>query len=100
MGKGRSTEPPDRGLPDLKQADADSQVRAIRYCGDAYRVTTGDGKTHTFWEFNLRFKTDGSADGPAAGKPVILGNGMQGDRAAIVFSRPEEISAFLKRECA
>lgn len=92
--------PPDRGLPDLKTADADSQVRAIRYCGDAYRVTTGDGKTHTFWEFNLRFKTDGSADGPAAGKPVILGNGMQGDRAAVVFSRPEEISAFLRRECA
>jgi hypothetical protein len=41
-------------------------VASIRYCGDAYRVATADGKTHQWWEFNLRFKTDGSADGPSA----------------------------------
>ena len=75
------------------------QERAIRYCGDAYRVVTGDRRTHTFWEFNLRFKTDGSASGPSAGKPVIVGTGMQGDRAAVVFSRPEEISEFIRKEC-
>ena len=91
---------PDRGLPNLKEADAASQVTAIRYCGDTYRLTTADGKTHAFWEFNLRFKTDGSADGPPAGKPVLLGTGMRGDRAAVVFSRPEEISGFIRRQCA
>lgn len=90
---------PDRSLPDLKRADATRQVSAIRYCGDAYRVVTGDRKTHVFWEFNLRFKTDGSPSGPAAGKPVIIGAGMQGDRAAVVFARPEEISAFIRTEC-
>ena len=90
---------PDRGLPNLKLADASAQVTAIRHCGDAYRVTTGDRQTQTFWEFNLRFKTDGSPDGPLAGKPVIVGTGMQGDRAAVVFSRPEEISAFIRKEC-
>ena len=90
---------PNRGLPDLKKAGADARVVSIRYCGDGYRVTTADGQKHTFWEFNLRFKTDGSADGPAAGKPVIVGAGMQGDRAAVIFSRPDEISAFIRREC-
>jgi cytochrome c len=90
---------PDQGLPNLKDAAAASRVTAIRYCGDAYRVTTADRKTHTFWEFNLRFKTDGSADGPPAGKPVLIGTGMQGDRAALVFARPEEISTFIQRQC-
>ncbi|UUZ63197.1 hypothetical protein LP417_26605 [Polaromonas sp. P1-6] len=74
-------------------------MTAIRYCGDAYRVLTGDGKSRTWWEFNLRFKTDGSPDGPPTGKPVIVGGGMQGDRAAVVFSRPEEISTFIRKEC-
>ena len=90
---------PDRGPPDLKRADASRQVSSVRHCGDAYRVATGDGKTRRWWEFNLRFKTDGSSNGPAAGVPVIVGSGMQGDRAAIVFSRPEDISAFIRREC-
>ncbi len=90
---------PERGIPNLKRVESTSQVAAIHYCGDAYRVVTGDGKSRIWWEFNLRFKTDGSADGPSAGKPVIIGSGMQGDRASVVFSRPEEISAFIRREC-
>jgi cytochrome c len=90
---------PDRGLPNLKLAGPAAQVTAIRYCGDAYQVTTGDRKSRRFWEFNLRFKTDGSASGPLAGKPVIVGSGMQGDRAAVVFSSPGEISSFVRKEC-
>lgn len=90
---------PDRRPPNLKQADAASRVTSMRYCGDTYRVTTADRKTYAFWEFNLRFKTDGSADGPAAGKPVIVHTGMQGDRATVIFSRPDEISGFIRREC-
>lgn len=42
----------------------------------------------------------GAADGPPATKPVIVGNGMHGDRAAVVFSRPEEITLFVRRQCA
>lgn len=91
--------PPEQALPDLERASASRTVSAIRYCGDAYRVSTADGATQTWWEFNLRFKTDGSASGPAAGKPVLVGSGMQGDRASVVFSRPEEISAFVRRQC-
>ncbi|SOY62210.1 conserved hypothetical protein [Cupriavidus phytorum] len=98
VSTGRVTAP-DHGLPNLKKADAASQVTAIRYCGDAYRVTTADRKIHTFWEFNLRFKTDGSVQGPLAGKPVLIDSGMQGDRAAVVFARPEEISTFIQRQC-
>ncbi|KDP87211.1 cytochrome C [Cupriavidus sp. SK-3] len=99
VSSGRVTAP-DRGLPNLKEVDTASRVTAIRYCGDAYRLTTADRQTYTFWEFNLRFKTDGSADGPPAGKPVLIGTGMQGDRAAVVFARPEEISSFIQRQCS
>lgn len=60
---------------------------------------TADRKVHTLWEFDLRLKTDGSPDGPLAGKPVIVGTGMQGDRAAVVFARPDEIPAFIRTEC-
>lgn len=94
-----SVKAPDRALPSLKAVDAADRVTAIRHCGDAYRVTTGDRKTATLWEFNLRFKTDGSADGPPVGQPVIVGSGMRGDRASIVFSKPEEISTFIRNEC-
>ena len=88
-----------RGLPDLKTAPPDARVTALRHCGDSYFVTTSDGTTTPFWDFNLRFKTDASALGPAPGNPVLLGAGMRGDRAHIVFSRPEEISGFIKEDC-
>ena len=42
--------------PNLKTLDPSIQVKAITYCRDTYRVTTADGKTHTFWERNLRFQ--------------------------------------------
>jgi cytochrome c len=85
--------------PNLKQADADSIVRSMRHCGDTYFVTTADGKTHKVWEFNLRFKTDSSANGPSPGKPAVVGVGMRGDRVAIVFAAPSELSSFIKQSC-
>jgi cytochrome c len=86
-------------LPDLEEATPQQTVTAIRYCGDAYYVTLGTGVTETFWEFNLRFKTDSSPDGPAKGQPVIVGAGMRGDRAQVVFSDPGEFSAFIRKHC-
>ena len=83
----------------LKEAPPEGQVVAITHCGDAYTVKTADGKTEKVWEFNLRFKTDSSELGPRAGKPVVVGAGMQGDRASVVFASPSEISAFIKSEC-
>jgi len=89
-----------RGGPaNLKQAPAANQVRTISYCPDAYRVVTGDGTTHLFWEFNLRLKTDSSPAGPARGTPVLTGSGMMGDRASIVFATPDEITGSIRREC-
>jgi cytochrome c len=84
---------------DLKRAPPEGQVTAIRHCGDTYSVSTADGKTNKVWEFNLRFKTDTSELGPERGKPVIIGAGMQGDRASIVFAAPREMSDFIKEEC-
>jgi cytochrome c len=76
----------------LKKLDPQDRVQAIRHCNDTYRVTTADGKTREFWERNLRFKTDSSSEGPEKGMPAILGAGMQGDRASVIFSTPEERS--------
>jgi cytochrome c len=86
-------------VPSLKQMTPDQQVTAISYCGDTYSVTTGSGATVQFWERNLRFKTDSSADGPPKGKPALLPAGMMGDRASVIFADPAEISAFIHVRC-
>jgi cytochrome c len=86
-------------LPNLKRLDPEDRVQAINHCGDTYKVTTADGKTRDFWERNLRFKTDVSEDGPVRGAPAIVGAGMVGDRADVIFAAPEEISSFVRSEC-
>ncbi len=86
-------------LEDLKTVDPSQIVKAIRYCGDTYEVTTADGAMLPYWEFNLRFKTDSGAKGPAKEKPAIMPAGMQGDRASVIFSDPSEIAAFIERKC-
>ncbi|MEH2533786.1 cytochrome c [Bradyrhizobium sp. AZCC 1588] len=85
--------------PNLKKLEPDIQVKTIGYCRDTYRVTTADGKTRAFWERNLRFRTDTSKDGPEKDAPALLGAGMMGDRAAVIFSAPEEIMNFVERRC-
>jgi cytochrome c len=86
-------------VPDLKQVGADQRVQAISYCGDTYHLTMADGSTYDFWERNLRFKTDSSDKGPPAGSPAIVGAGMAGDRASIIFAAPAEISSMIKPGC-
>lgn len=85
--------------PDLKKSPDAARVAEIRHCGDTYFVTTGTQELRPFWEFNLRFKTDSGPSGPAAGHPVLVSQGMQGDRAQIVFSQPGEISRFIREKC-
>lgn len=84
---------------DLKSAPPEGQVTSIKYCGDTYTVDTADGKSQRIWEFNLRLKSDSSKLGPAPGKPVVIGAGMQGDRASIVFASPVEIGGAIKQAC-
>jgi cytochrome c len=84
---------------DLKNTPPGGQVRSIKHCGDTYTVQTADGKSEKVWEFNLRFKSDSSNLGRAPGKPVIVGAGMQGDRASIVFASPKEISESIGQAC-
>ena len=88
-----------KAKPDLHKAPPEALVTALKHCGDTYTVETADGKSEKVWEFNLRFKTDTSKLGPAPGKPVAVGAGMQGDRASIVFASPKEISEFIKSGC-
>src|SRR3970282_529052 len=57
-----------------------STVFCDQGCGDAYTAETADGKSRKIWEFNLRLKSDSRKSGPALGKPVVIGAGMQGER--------------------
>lgn len=86
-------------LPRLQTADSAHRVTAVRHCQDSYFVSTANGSTRPFWEFDLRFKTDTSDRGPSKKQPVLVGQGMGGDRAQIVFADPDEISAFISDRC-
>jgi len=98
-GKGGGMMGMGRNKLDLKNAPPAGQVRSITYCGDTYTVETADGRTEKVWEFNLRFKSDSSKLGPAPGRPVVIGAGMQGDRASIVFASPKEIGETVRHSC-
>ena len=91
MGGGR--------VPNLKKLDPEDRVQSINHCGDTYKVATADGKARDFWERNPRFKTDVSDEGPQKGAPALVGAGMMGDRADVIFASPEEISAFIVQQC-
>jgi cytochrome c len=91
MGGGRD--------PNLKHLDPAKHVTGITHCRDTYRVTTADGKTHAFWERNLRLKTDSSEGGPQSSAPALVPAGMMGDRADVIFAAPEEISKTIEARC-
>ncbi|MCZ7563089.1 MAG: cytochrome c family protein [Burkholderiales bacterium] len=97
--QGTAAAQPRPQLPNLKQASAESRVTRMRHCKDTYEVVTADGKAHRIWEFNLRLKSDTSPSGPRPNEPVIVGAGMRGDRASVVFSNPAEISSFIRDGC-
>jgi cytochrome c len=83
----------------LKQLAPDEQVKAIRSCRDSYFVTTADGRTRAFWDQSLHFETDAGSFGPTSSAPALLPAGMLGDRGAVIFSEPAEISSFVRHEC-
>src|SRR5213078_3879668 len=91
MGGGR--------VSSLKNLDPADRVQAINYCNDTYTVTTANGQTRKFWERNLRLKTDGSSDGPQKNAPALVGAGMMGDRADVIFADPSEISPLIGSKC-
>ena len=85
--------------PNLKNLEPNKRVKAITYCRDTYHVTTADEKTRAFWERNLRFRTDSSQNGPEKGAPAVTPAGMMGDRAAVIFAAPEEITKMIEARC-
>ena len=87
------------GPPNLKNPAAESRVQAISHCEDTYTITTANGQTRKFWERNLRIKTDSSGAGPERNAPALVGAGMMGDRADVIFADPSEISSFIASKC-
>jgi cytochrome c len=86
-------------VPNLKHLDPEDRVQAIAYCKDTYTITTANGQTRKFWERNLRLKTDASDNGPEKNAPALVGAGMMGDRADVIFADPSEISAYIAAKC-
>ena len=62
-------------------------------------IRLANGQTRKFWERNLRLKTDASDNGPEKNAPALVGAGMMGDRADVIFADPNEISAFIIGKC-
>jgi len=92
-------QPAARGPADLKAVTADHQVTSVSYCRGTYQVGLKDGSTRTFKEYDLAFKTDTSANGPAKGTPAVVPTGRVGDRAFLAFSGLEELKDALKVRC-
>jgi len=83
----------------LASASAERQVTALRHCGDSYFVKTADGAETPFFEMNVRLKLDTRSTGPEAGKPVIVGAGMLGDRASVIFASVDDLTRFVVEQC-
>jgi cytochrome c len=83
----------------LKELEPTKHVKSISHCKDTYVVTTADGQKHKFWERNLRLKTDTGPEGPQKDTPALVGAGMMGDRADVIFADPAEISGFIVNKC-
>ncbi len=83
----------------LADAPLGQQVEAINYCQGVYRVVTKQGEPVEYPEFDLRFKTDSSEDGPKPGIAVLINAGMRGDRGFVIFSSPEVLTTYLKTSC-
>ncbi len=83
----------------LKLLPPSTQVAHVRHCGDSFFVTTADGIETPYWEMNVRLKLDSRSTGPEAGKPVIVGAGMAGDRFSIIFFNLDELSHFVTEGC-
>ncbi len=83
----------------LADAPLDQQVEAINYCQGVYRVVTKQREPVEYPEFDLRFKTDSSENGPKPGTAVLINAGMRGDRGFVIFSSPEGLTTYLKTSC-
>ena len=77
------------GIPDARaRRDLIAYLKAVSEGGEAPRGPRMP-----------RLKTDSTEFGPDAGRPVLVGVGMRGDRAAIVFAGPDEIATMVKSGC-
>lgn len=90
LARGQTPEP-------LSKAGSDERVTSVTHCRNTFHVRTEDGAEHLFWELNLRLKVDSGATGPKGGRPVLVGSGMQRDRASLVFSEATQIGTFIQK---
>lgn len=56
-----------------------------------YTLTMANDAQQRYPEFNVRFKTDSSRNGPEAGKLARRYAGMRGDRAQVIFGSLDDL---------
>ena len=71
--------------PAFGAGDAKRGAQAFQACAACHSLEPGRHMT--------------GPSGPARGQPALVGQGMQGDRAQVVFSTPGEISGFIGEGC-
>lgn len=86
-------------MEDLRHVPRDRQVKAVGYCGGQYTIGFVNGTSRKLGERDLRFATDSSPLGPAAGRPVFVPTGRVGDRGLVVFVAPAEMTAMIRAGC-
>ena len=83
----------------LKSAPPHARVSRVRHCRDSYFATAANGAETPYWEMNVRIQLDTRGTGPEPGKPVIVGAGMQVDRASLVFVGLEDVARVIAEAC-
>ncbi len=83
----------------LADAPLDQQVESIGYCQGVYRVATKQGQPVEYPEFDLRFKTDSSENGPLPGTAVLIKAGMKGDRGFVIFAGLDVLTTSFTTSC-
>lgn len=99
LGSGPMAVAQPASLTPLRNLVDEQVVAKIGYCKGEYTLTMASGTQHRYPEINLRFKTDGSRNGPESGKPALLPAGMRGDRAQVIFAGLEDLKRFLAEQC-
>lgn len=84
---------------DLSELPEAYQIGQVRYCDGKFEVGTEDGKIAFFADFNLLFKVDTGAHGPAPGRPVLVPADTERTRAFVVAASPADVTKLLARMC-
>jgi cytochrome c len=84
------------GMPNLRKLDPADRVSQSNI---AVTLKGRDREGAGFLGAQLALQDRLSEEGPGKGAPALVGAGMMGDRADVIFASPDEISGFIAPQC-